>query len=282
MRPAAGGKRPASLLLPALVLLALLAYAGDATPAARRSAAPTQRITVFAAASLAEPFDELATLFRREHPGCEVRFSFAGSQQLASQLALGARADVFASADGRWMHEAVARGEVAGSPVIFAGNRLTVIVPAANPGRIATLRDLARSGVKLVLAADAVPAGRYARQVLTGLGRLPGYPPDFARRALRNRVSEEDNVKAVVGKVRLGEADAGIVYRSDVTPAVARDVHALEIPAAANVSAAYPVAVLRDAAQPEQARAFVALLLSPRGRAVLARHGFDPPPAAAR
>jgi molybdate transport system substrate-binding protein len=273
-----------ALALGALALLAVLAplpAASVAASASSRATAP-RTITVFAAASLSEPFAELGALLHREHPDLAVRFSFAGSQQLAAQLALGARADVFAPADERWMRDAVSRALVAGTPVAFAGNELIVILPLRNPARIADLRDLARGGVKLVLAADAVPAGRYARRVLDRLGRSPGYPPDFARRVLGNVVSEEDNVKAIVGKVRLGEADAGIVYRSDALGAVAGHVRTLRIPPAANVHAVYPVAVLRDAPEPAPARAFVALLLSPRGQAVLRRFGFDPVPGAPR
>jgi molybdate transport system substrate-binding protein len=237
-------------------------------------------VTVFAAASLSEAFTDLGARFHRIHPDLDVRFNFAGSQQLAAQLAQGAGADLFASADERWMQDVVSRGLATGTPVTFARNRLVVIVPATNPSRIGRLADLARPGVKLVIAADAVPAGRYARAVLAALARQPGYPADFARRALANVVSEEDNVKAVVGKVRLGEADAGIVYRSDVTRGVARYVRAFAIPAAANAIASYPVAALAGAPHPDAARAFIELLLSPEGQEALARHGFDPAPAA--
>jgi molybdate transport system substrate-binding protein len=257
----------------------VLAGASAAEPPVR--AAPTT-VTVFAAASLSEPFTELATLLRQRHPGLELRFNFAGSQQLVAQLEQGARADLFASADERWMQEAASKGLVAGVPATFAHNRLVIIVPATNPARIDRPFDLARGGVKLVIAADAVPAGRYARLALAGLGRQPGAPPGFGGRALANVVSQEDNVKSIVGKVRLGEADAGIVYRSDVTRGVARWVRAIEIPAAANVTATYPVATLRDAPHPEAASAVVDLLLSPEGQALLRRHGFDPaapPPA---
>lgn len=265
--------RAARLAILALVL-ALSA------PSARAASAPAGApLTVFAAASLADAFTELGRAYERAHPGVSVRLSFAGSQQLAAQLAQGATADVFATADERWMQDAAGRGLLAGAPLPFARNHLAVIVPATNPARLRALGDLARGGVKLVIAADAVPVGHYARTLLANLGRERGMPADFARRALANVVSEEDNVKGVVGKVRLGEADAGICYRSDVSRALARFVRTLPVPDGANVTATYPIAVLARAPRAADARAFVELVRSPAGRAVLARFGFDAPGA---
>ena len=250
-------------------LLALLALA------AGTSRAPASRtLTVFAAASLSDAFTELGPIVERSRPGLSIRFNFAGSQQLVSQLELGARADVFASADERWMRRAVAGGLVEGQPVVFASNRLVVIVPRSNPDGIERLQDLARPGVKLVLAADVVPAGHYARQVLARLGQASGFPPEYARRALANVVSNEENVKAVVARVQLGEADAGLAYRSDVTPAVAARVRVLEIPEARNIVAEYPMAVLAAADDTADARAFIDAALGPEGRRVLERHGL--------
>jgi len=237
-------------------------------------------LTVFAAASLAEAFTDLGHELERQRPGLEVRFNFAGSQQLATQIEQGARPDVFASADERWMRYVADRRLLSGEPAIFARNRVAVIVPATNPARIRRLRDLARGGVKLVLAADAVPVGRYSRVVLQNLSRDRVYGGDFARRVLGNVVSEEENVRSVVGKVQLGEADAGMVYRSDVTPAVARRIRILEIPVAANVLASYPIAPLRESPMPAAAAAFVDLVLSPAGQQTLARRGLTPVSAA--
>lgn len=239
-------------------------------------------LRVFAAASLADAFTELAREFERTHPGLAVQLNLAGSHQLASQLEQGAAADVFASADVRWMDHVRLRSLLTGEPRRFARNRLVVIVPRADPGRIARLQDLARPGVKLVLGARAAPVGRYSREMLQNLVRVPGFDLDFARRVMANVVSEEENVRAVAGKVQLGEADAGIVYRSDVTPALARSVRVLEVPARANVVASYPIAVLRGASRPEAARDFVTLVLSPAGQRVLERHGFAPATADAR
>jgi molybdate transport system substrate-binding protein len=233
-------------------------------------------LTIFAAASLTGAFTELGRLLERRQPGLEIRFNFAGSQQLAAQLDQGAAADLFASADARWMRHAVERGLVAGAPVVFARNRLVLLLPASNPGRIDRLQDLARPGLKLVLAAEAVPAGGYSRAVLARLERAPGFPAGFAARALANVVSNEENVKGVVAKAQLGEADGGFAYRSDVTSAVAARVKVVEIPAAQNVTAEYPVAVLAGSPNEPAARAFVRLLLGAEGQAVLRRHGFLP------
>lgn len=245
-------------------------------PAPALAARATRTLQVFAAASLADGFGELGRRLEAREPGLAVRFNFAGSQQLAAQLGQGAAADVFASADERWMEAVRAGGLLAGDPVVFARNELVVIVPRTNPGRIANLADLARGGIKLVLGADAVPVGRYARTALRNLSRDPALGPDYATRVLRNVVSEEENVKSVAGKVQLGEADAGIVYRSDVTPSLARFLTVIEIPPGANVVASYPVALLRGGREGAAARAFVDLVLSPEGQRVLERRGLLP------
>ena len=258
-------------------LAAALALGLLSNPLARdraRAAASSPPLRVFAAASLADAFTELGREFERTHPGTAVQLSLAGSQQLATQLEQGARADVFASADERWMEHVKERRLLAGGAQVFARNRLVVIVPRTNPARIGRLQDLARRGIKLVIGAGAVPVGRYSRRMLQELGRTEGFDTDFAQRVLANVVSEEENVKSVAGKVQLGEADAGIVYRSDVTPALSRFVRTLEVPETANVLAAYPIAVLAAAASPDAAREFVALVLSPAGQRILARRGL--------
>lgn len=248
-----------SLVALLLTLSATSAHAGE--------------VRVFAAASLARPFQGIE--LGAEH---ELRFNFAGSQQLALQLSQGAKADVFASADERWMDDVRDRDLVAGEPRAFARNRMIVVVPAANPGRIESLADLARTGVKLVLAADEVPAGRYSREVLRRLSGDAALGADFDRRVLANVVSNEENVTAVVTRVQLGEADAGMVYASDVAPALRERVRVLEIPAGVNVEARYFVAVLAGAPNPSGARAVVDWLLSPAGQKLLVDAGFSPAP----
>lgn len=251
-------------------------------PGAQAAGDAAVPLRVFAAASLADAFGDIARTFESAHPGTRVQLNLAGSQQLATQIEQGAAADVFASADRRWMDYARSRSLVAGEPAAFAGNRLVVVLPRSNPARIERLQDLGRPGVKLVLAADAVPAGRYSRDVVEKLARARDFDPAFSRRALANVVSEEENVKSVLAKVQLGEADAGLVYASDVTPAGARLVRVVDIPESTNVVATYPIAVLRRAPRPETARAFVALVLSPAGQRALARHGLIPVTAPSR
>ncbi len=248
-----------------------------AAPLRAQEEAAANGLTVFAAASLTEAFRELGPLLGARRPGTSVRFNFAGSQQLAIQLEHGARADVFASADQRWMEYVQQRKLTDGAPRIFAHNRLVAIVPKANPGRIRKLEDLARRGIKLVVGADAVPVGKYTREVVQNLARQEGFPMGYAERVMANVVSNEENVKSVVAKVQLGEADAGVVYRSDITAQVARYLDVLEIPDQANVLASYPIAVIADAANADAARAFIDLVLGPEGRAVLAKHGLVAP-----
>jgi molybdate transport system substrate-binding protein len=271
---AAGKRRPAAAALAGALALGLALAPLPRTAHAAPDAART--LQVFAAASLSDAFTELGHRLEQSHPGLTVRMNFAGSQQLAIQIEQGAAADVFASADERWMAFANEHGLLDGEPVNFARNQLVVIVPRTNPARIQRLQDLGRRGIKLVLAADAVPAGRYSRIALENLSRDPAFGADFASRTLGNVVSDEENVKSVVGKVQLGEADAGIVYRSDVGAALTRFVTVLEIPEGANVLASYPIALLKDAKPPEAARAFVELVLSPEGQRVLQRHGLLP------
>jgi molybdate transport system substrate-binding protein len=233
-------------------------------------------LVVFAASSLTDAFHEIGLRFQERQPGLNVRFNFAGSQELAARLEQGAEAEVFASADHRWMDQVQKRQLLAGQPRVMARNRLVVIVPAKNLARIDDLADLARKRIKLVIAADAVPAGRYSREMLLNLSRAPGFGQDFSRRVLARVVSEEEDVRSVADKVRLGEADAGIVYRSDVTPSISRQVRMLAIPEVHNVVASYPIAVLGSAKHPETARAFVQWVLSPEGQEVLRKHGFVP------
>ncbi len=233
-------------------------------------------LTVYAAASLTEAFEDIGKMYEQQHPGTAVEFNFAGSQALVFQMQQGAVADVFASADNIWMQVAVDSGLTAEAPVFFAHNRLVVIIPKSNPGRVDGLENLARQGTKVVLAADAAPVGRYSRQALRNLASQPGYPADYVRNVLRNVVSNEESVKGVVSKVQLGEADAGIVYRSDVTEPVARVVKVLPIPESLNVRADYPIAVLKESRQQDLARDFIALVMSAEGQSVLRRYNFIP------
>jgi molybdate transport system substrate-binding protein len=201
--------------------------------------AGSRTLTVFAAASLTEAFTEIADAFEAEHAQVEVRLSFGPSDGLATQIQEGAPADVFASASPRWM-DAVAEDPGVSDRRDFARNLLIVITPADDPAGISSVQDLARPGIDLVLAAEGVPVGDYARELLDNAG--------IADAALGNVVSNEDDVKGVVQKVALGEADAGIVYRTDVTPAVADDLRTIEVERRVNVIATYPIAVVEGSA----------------------------------
>lgn len=264
-----------SLLL--LMLLAVAACQAKAPAAAQPGASARQELVVFAAASLTEAFEELGATFRAAHPGAIVTFNFAGSQQLAQQLASGAPADLFASANQQQMQVAVDGERIAAdAPQPFVHNRLVVILPADNPAAITTLADLAKPGVKLVLADAAVPVGQYSLDFLARASTQPAFTATYGATVRANVASYEENVRAVLTKVQLGEADAGIVYTSDIIGAARDEVLRLEIPDELNVFATYPIAVVSDSMRPELAAQFAELVLSPEGQQVLAEYGFIP------
>lgn len=261
---------------PYLIAVALAACAptGQPPPAAPAS---TSELIVFAAASLDGAFRAIGTLFEAAHPGPSVTFSFAGSQTLATQIGEGARADVFASANEKQMDVLIDGGEVGrNAHRTFARNRLVVITPDDNPANVTTPHDLAQPGLKLVLAQRSVPVGDYALQFLAKASALPDYTAAFSPTVKANVVSYEDDVNGVLMKVALGEADAGIVYASDILRGVAGKVARVEIPAELNVIASYPIAPLVRSGQPELAGQFVDFVRSPEGQAVLEAHGFLP------
>ena len=266
-------KRLASFLL-ALPLLSACAWNAtrpfDRAPWPGGQGGPgTAALTVFAAASLTGAFREMAAAFEATRPGVDVALNFAGSNTLRAQIEQGARADVFASANAREMDALVEIGLVnVEEKTVFLTNRLVVVTPAGNPAGISTLEELARPGLKLVLAAEEVPAGRYARRMLENAGA------DFKAQVLANVVSNETTVKQVVAKVQLGEADAGIVYASDAV--AAPELPVIEIPAEWNVLAEYPIAPLIHAPHPELAEEFIAFALSAEGQVILKKWGFTP------
>lgn len=240
-------------------------------------------LTVFAAASLTEAFTEIGQKFSAEHPGVTFTFNFAGSQELSQQLGQGAPADVFASANKKQMGVAIEAGRVAdGTPKTFVQNRLVVIYPQDNPGGISQLQDLAKPGLKLIVAAQEVPVGQYTQDFLTKTVTDTAFSPTYMDEVLQNVVSYENNVRAVLTKVALGEGDAGVVYASDITGESADKVARLDIPDNLNTIASYPLAVVTDAAAPQQAQAFMDYVLGPVGQQVLSQFGFIPvSPAAA-
>ena len=245
------------------LLVAMMLVAGGC--GSNEPAAPGS-ITVFAAASLTEAFTRIAADFEDQN-GTHVRLSFGPSDGLATQIQEGAPADVFASASPKWM-DVVEESPGVLDRADFARNLLVVITPADDPAGIHSLGDLARPGIKLVLAAEGVPVGDYAREMLTDAG--------IAGKALANVVSNEDDVKGVVQKVSLGEADAGIVYRTDVTAAVAADVAEVTIPDDVNVTAVCAIAAIDGAPGAGLGSEFVTFILGP-GQTVLRQAGFLSP-----
>lgn len=245
-------------------LLSLLLVACGSVPAPAATADPVEgTLTVFAAASLTEAFDRAGADFHRLHPAATVQFNFAGSPTLVTQITQGAQADVFASADQANMDKITTAGLGARTPLVFARNKLEIVVEKGNPKHITGLADLARPGLLVVLAGPTVPAGKYAGQALQAAG------------VKVTPVSQEIDVKSVVSKVALGEADAGIVYLTDVK-AAGSSVEGVVIPDQYNVVATYPAVVLKGAANPVAAGAFLNYLLGP-GRANLASFGFAAP-----
>jgi molybdate transport system substrate-binding protein len=246
----------------AVAALALAACGGDDDSGGSSGAASASEIKVFAAASLTAAFTKLGEDFTAANGGTKVTFNFAGSQALATQIQQAAPADVFASADIPNMGKVK---DLVSTPQNFASNLLAIVVEKGNPKDVKGLEDLANPDLKVVLAAEEVPAGRYAKQVLdkAGVSVTP--------------VSQEDNVKAVVTKVSLGEADAGIVYVTDVT-AGGDKVEGVDIPEGQNVTATYPIATVKASKAQDKAQAFMDLVLSAEGQQVLKEYGFLPPP----
>jgi molybdate transport system substrate-binding protein len=256
----------------AILLISLAAGLGRAAQP-RTHAEDNGSLTVFAAASLTAAFTTIGNDFARANHVI-VKFSFGGSDALVTQLAQGAPADVFASANQAQMTLASQKGLLGSMPQVFARNQLIVIVPRSNPAHIHSLADLGRPGVNLVLAAPAVPAGRYARAAFARWAADKAFGANFVSRILANVKSNETDVKAVTAKVSLGEADAGIVYVTDVVPNVAANVRTIEIPPALNQIASYPIAVTKSSGNAELARRFIAYVRSPAGKSVLAGQGF--------
>jgi molybdate transport system substrate-binding protein len=250
------------------------------TPGTPVAAPPrlTGNLTIFAASSLTDAFNEMKAAIEAANPGTTITFNFASSSALRTQLEQGAKADVYASADTVQMDNARNAGLLVGDSAVFVRNTPIIIVPANNPQAIAFPADLAKPGVKLVLAAPEVPIGNYARQVIRKLATDPAMGADYEAKVLANLVSNEANVRAVVSKIQLGEGDAGIVYSSDVTPAVATRLKVVSLPGGLNVIAEYPVAVVEGTTNEAGGRAFMDYLLSDAGQAILRKWGFLPVP----
>ena len=249
----------------ALAALLLVACGSTPSPTSTSTSTPdpiTGTINVFAAASLTAAFKDEGTAFQAKHPNANVTFNFAGSAALVTSINNGAPADVFASADQPNMDKVVKAGNATGQPANFATNKLQIVVGTGNPKGIKGLADLASPGNVVILCAPQVPCGNYANQALTKAG-VKVTPK-----------SQEQDVNAVVSKVTLGEADAGIVYVTDVKAAGTK-VQGVDIPDEQNVIATYPIATAKGGSNPTGGYAFVDFLLSSLGQAILANYGFS-------
>lgn len=242
--------------------------AGGASTTAGATATAVKAVTgdlvVFAASSLTESFNEIGSAFMTEHPGTKVTFNYGASSELVTQINQGAPVDVYASADQANMTKLTDAGNGSGQPKVFATNLLQIIVGKGNPKGIQTVADLAQPGLIYVTAAPEVPIGKYAAQVLTTAG-VTATPASF-----------EQNVKGIVTKVTAGEADAGIVYATDVQAAGAK-AQGVDIPATINVKATYPMVVTKAAPNPDAAAAFIDFALSEQGQKILHAKGFLAP-----
>ena len=251
-------------------LAALLALTACASSDGERT------LTVFAAASLTEVFNEMGREFERRNEGVEVRLSYQASSTLRIQLEQGAEADVFASADEFNMDLAADAGVISGDPVVFTRNRLAVIVPR-DAGRVRALADLASPGLRVVAGDDATPFGRYTNTAFDRLAADPEFGPNFRDAVVGNIVSKEANVRRAVAKVEIGEADAALAYVTDTGAAGRGGLVPIPIPERYTGPIRYPIAVAQGAASPGLAEDFIAFILSDEGRAILERHNFLPP-----
>jgi len=259
------------LLVTAICAALALAACTSNGPSGSDSSPRAIELTVFAASSLTAAFTQIGSDFEAANPGTTVTFNFGSSGDLAASIESEGTADVFASASGTYMDDVSNKVGVSGR-ADFAQNRLVVITPPENPAGVTSLEGLAKPGVQVVLAAEGVPVGDYARESLKSAG--------IEKAVIANVVSNEEDDASVVAKVTSGEADAAIVYVSDVTSAVAPQVRAVQIPDAVNVLATYPIAVVSSTTHPETAQSFVDYVTAPDGQATLADFGFLPPPAA--
>jgi molybdate transport system substrate-binding protein len=259
----------------AAVVATALAGCGPASPSAAPTSVAPAELTVFAAASLRDVIDEAAEAYEAANPGTTLIVSIDSSAALATQIEQGAPADVFLSADMAAPQRLIDGGFADGDPVVFAGNRLTIIVPLDNPAGIGSAADLANDGVRIVAAGDDVPITGYAATVVANLAGLDGFPAGFEDDYAANVVTREDNARALVAKIELGEGDAAIVYVTDAGSS--GRVVEVELPDEANVTATYAGVVVKASPHMSAATAFLEWLAGPEGWEILAGHGFVPP-----
>ena len=266
------GKRTGLLVSLAVGCLLLAACGSSSNSTTSTSSTPSGTINVFAAASLTTAFEAIGKDYMAANPDVKVVFNFAGSNTLAEQIHQGAPVDVFASADTKNMDDVASEMN---APYTFATNQLIVILPAANPGKIETLKDLANPGVKIAVADPSVPVGGYTLDVLDNMSKSSEYGPSYVTAVKNNFVTQETSVSGIVTKVELGEVDAGYVYVSDAVGSGSK-VKSIEIPSTFNVTADYPIATAKSSGNLVTADSFIDYVLSPPGQQTLGKYGFLP------
>lgn len=270
--------RFSALVILAVVLAACSSAGAAASPGPSTgpvSPSDAVDLTIYGAASLRGALDKAKAAYEATHTGTTLTISTDASSALETKIEQGAPADVFLSADTTNPRKLADKGLADGEPVTFAANKLAVIVPADNPAGIRTPADLARSGVKVIAAGDGVPITKYATQLIANLAKQTGYPADFAAAYGANVASKEDNVRAVIAKVELGEGDAGIVYVTDAKAST--KVATVDVPDSANVPATYDGVVVKASKNAADAKAFLDWFAGPDGQAILGGFGFLPP-----
>lgn len=257
------------------VLVALIAALFLASASYAGFAEEPEELTVFTAASLTGAFGVIGQLYTNE-TNINVAFNFDGSQSLRTQIDNGAYADVFASSNAKQMN-ALKRDQLMNnsSIIIFAKNKLSLIVPKDNPANISSLTDLAKPGLKIIMGTKDLPVGDYALQIINRLGNDSAYGPDYKARVMANIISQETTVNYVVTKVALGEADVGFAWVSDVTEDLASRVDKIDILDEYNVIGEYPIGVLKDSKYPAKSQEFINLVTSEQGKAILEKYGFS-------
>ncbi|HEY4189595.1 MAG TPA: molybdate ABC transporter substrate-binding protein [Candidatus Limnocylindrales bacterium] len=278
-------RRRAWPLAAVLVALFVAACSGAGATTAPSAAAPSSasqaagsgsaNLTIFGAASLKGVLDKAKTAYEAANPGTTLTVSTDSSSALETQIEQGAPADVFLSADTSNPKKLVDGGFASGAATTFAGNKLTVVTPTDNPGGLTSPLDLAKSGIKVIAAGDDVPITKYATQLVANLAKQAGAPANFVDAYNGNVASKEDNVKALIAKIELGEGDAGIVYVTDA--AASKKVKTIEIPDDANVPATYSGVVVKASRNQDAASKFLTWFAGPDGQAILQSFGFLPP-----
>lgn len=268
------GARWRGLIFPGfgIVVLLICALGGNH----KAAAAGKTEVQVFAASVMTESFGEIKRLFEKTHPEVDVKLSFAATSVLRFQVEQGSTPEVFESADAKNMEALVKKGFIATKPLPIAHNRIAVIIPAANPGKIRSLADLARPNLALVGCAADVPVGAYTLEVLGKLDKSGKFGKDFGKRVKANFHSLEPNVKGIVAKVMLGDADAGFCYVSDLNANVAKKVRIIPIPDKYNVLASHYIGIVKGCPNAKLGRQFITTVLSPTGQAILQRNGLIP------